>query len=136
MKVRLMKKKATLYDLSRFCKHNSCSKCPLKAITMEEKCTVYWTTNIEKLSKINETILKWCEQNPQKTRQDVFLKKFPQAEIGNNGALELCPKCIYGNTKEINCQINILGTTACFYCKKKFWLQEVKSEVETTNECK
>ena len=130
----MKKKKATLYDLSRFCEYNNCSKCPLKTI-MEDNCAVHWSFNAEKLSKINETITTWCEQNPQKTRQEVFLKKFPEAEIGNNGVLELCPKCIYGNTKEINCQINIIGTTACFYCKKNFWLQEVKSEVES-NECK
>lgn len=134
MRVCLTKKKATLYDLSRFCKHNNCLTCPLKTI-MENNCALYWSFNTEKLSKVNETILAWCEQNPQKTRQEVFLKSFPQAEIGDNGALELCPKYIYGNTKEINCQIGVLGTTACFYCKKNFWLQEVKSEVEE-NECK
>ena len=34
---------------------------------------------------------QWSKDHPRKTRQSEFLKMFPEAIIGDDGALDLCP---------------------------------------------
>lgn len=66
---------------------------------------------------------KWSAAHPRKTRQDVFLEQYPDAEIDSGGAIAICPtafssayrddteKCVY---------------VSCAKCRREFWSQEVQ----------
>ena len=60
---------------------------------------------------------KWSAEHPVKTRQNEFLKMFPNAEI-KDGYLHICPGKIDKNFK---CNNRI-----CSSCLQKFWLAEVE----------
>lgn len=111
-----MKEKATLYDFARMCRAHvdACEKCPL----WNEACTVSLMSGIV-LDKVNEIILNWCKEHPIKTRQDEFLKMFPNARIGTNGAIGIC--LLYAN-KNFSCKEIKIN---CKECRKEFWLAEV-----------
>lgn len=108
-------KKATIYDYARMCKsQEDCTKCPM-AETIS-RCHLF----IEKHpDKANEIILKWCEEHPVETRQDKFLKMFPNAKIDNLGISILCPQWV---SKDSKCN---LQTLCCDECRREYWLAEV-----------
>ena len=109
--------KATIYDYARMCKIcNNCNGCPLsfenneKELDCEEMILKY-------TDKANEIILKWCKEHQIKTRQDKFLKMFPNAAI-SNGLLFLKP-CL--TNRNITCDTE----KHCTQCRRKYWLAEV-----------
>ena len=115
-----MKEKATIYDYARMCKHfdDDCQECPVfykqteTGLSCEEFIRNY-------PDKANEIILKWCEEHPVETRQDRFLKMFPNAPKDENGIIDLCPDCIDTN---IEC---FHSAKKCAKCCKNYWLAEV-----------
>lgn len=109
------KEKATIHEYARMCKsQEDCTKCPIaKTIST---CHLF----IEKHpDKANEIILKWCEEHPAETRQDRFLKMFPNARVDTNGILVVCPKIVNINNK---CTVIM---KECGECCKEYWLAEV-----------
>ena len=64
---------------------------------------------------------KWSAEHPIKTRQSEFLKMFPDASLGENGALVIAPCNV--NTKF---QSEICAIDKCEDCKKEYWLAEVE----------
>ena len=106
--------KATIYDYARMCKANvhKCEKCPL----WNYKCVISTMSNTD-VDKANEIILKWCEEHPVETRQDRFLKMFPNARTCN-GVIDICPISFGGE-----CSV---GNKCCSECKKEYWLAEVE----------
>ena len=68
---------------------------------------------------------EWAKMNPVKTRQSVFLERYPEAKIDNTGVLDVCPTLIvYSHrTDEGEC-IDI--NRKCFDCRREFWMQEVE----------
>lgn len=115
-------KKATIYDYARMCKSNksnNCAECPLGYIENKVGWECY-NFILRYPDKANEIILKWCEEHPVETRQDRFLKMFPNADICR-GCLEISP-----------CNVDIrqfdsekCGTKSCAQCRKEYWLAEV-----------
>ena len=74
--------------------------------------------------KANEIILKWCEEHPIKTRQDEFLKMFPNAMLVGE-AVNICPRDI-DNQYRADCT-----KLSCYDCTKSYWLAEVdENELE------
>ena len=71
---------------------------------------------------------KWSAEHPKKkkkTRQDIFLKQYPETRIGDNGCICLCPGDVF------NVYRNTYGTCAkpnafCPNCRREFWTQEVE----------
>lgn len=107
--------KATIYDYARICKQfSNCSLCPLNKF-----CAAQIDVFSNDTDKINEIILKWCKEHPVKTRQDEFLKMFPNARI-IDGIIGNCPKqfeTAYA-CKAVN--------SNCIDCRKSYWLAEVE----------
>lgn len=69
-----------------------------------------------------EKIEDWIKQNPEKTRQDVFLKRYSDAEINpDNGALDI-PPCYVDANKRRAARNRMCGV-ACPVCKKDYWSQ-------------
>ena len=119
-----MKEKATMYDYARMCKESksicyTCMECPL---SMDNTRTgLYCMEYIEKFTdKANEIILNWCKEHPVETRQDRFLKMFPNTEKLSLGGLDICPK---STDKTYDCET---FSHRCGICKRDYWLAEAK----------
>ncbi len=67
----------------------------------------------------------WSAAHPRKTRQSVFLEQWPQASIGGNGVLRVCPCLISASHR--NAQGGCVNIhRQCPDCRKEFWGQEVE----------
>ena len=114
-----MKEKATIFDYARMCKKyvTDCESCPLAAKLNGENMDCQ-TLVLDCPGKANEIILKWCEEHPVVTRQDRFLKIFPNAEISEtHGVITCCPQKV---DKTVFCE-----GKRCLACMKAYWLAEV-----------
>ena len=113
-------KKATIYNFSRVCRAHTkkCENCPMSADNngADELCLNLVTKYPD---KANEIILKWCEEHPAETRQDKFLKMFPNAINCAGGVVEICPRF---TDKDFKCPKT---TKLCSDCYKEYWLAEV-----------
>ena len=99
-----------------------------------EDCPVYKTDfcaapakerSQESAEEIVELVEEWSAAHPRKTRQSVFLEQYPEASIGDDGVLRLCPFLI-----EESYRNNDGGCKAvqrqCSDCRKEFWGQEME----------
>ena len=65
---------------------------------------------------------QWAKEHPVKTRQSEFLKMFPNASVGYNGTLVICPS--QADTKAVaEC---VRSERNCDKCKHDFWLKEIE----------
>lgn len=112
-----MKEKATIYEYARMCSKYAildCHHCPLSHDNNGLNCDC--GDFIRAFSnEANEIILKWCKEHPTKTRQDEFLKMFPNAKC-----TDICPRCIDNIIAKSDC-----AAVHCLECKKEYWLAEV-----------
>lgn len=72
---------------------------------------------------------KWSAEHPRKTRQDVFLKQCPEADIGGDGVLRICPSLVAASYRLDNGECvpaNEHKYTHCSDCRREFWMQEVE----------
>lgn len=122
-------KKATIYDYARICKpYDDCKKCPIgtRNNSVGIPCDYLIRTHPD---KANEIILKWCEEHPVKTRQDRFLKMFPNAKVRNDGVLGIEPCNVdtdkYVDADKFPCP-KAHGFANCSECRKEYWLAEVE----------
>ena len=113
--------KATIDDYARMCKHfdDDCQECPVfyKQTETGLSCEEF-IRNCP--NKANEIILKWCKEHPVETRQERFLKMFPNAiRFENSNIIAIKPCDMDKNYASIPC------TLTCEECFKKYWLAEV-----------
>ena len=110
--------KATLYDLDRMCKsYSGCTNCPFEPEnTPLADCRIFIFKNID---KANEIILNWCKEHPVETRQERFLKMFPNAKKDEE-VINIDP-CIVDET--------FYQASPCWECAKK-------RNVEDCEECR
>lgn len=76
----------------------------------------------EKDTEIVEQVEQWAKEHPVKTRQSEFLKIFPNASVGYNGTLVICPS--QADTKAVATCVR--SERNCDKCKRDFWLKEIK----------
>lgn len=120
--------KASVYDFARICKvfKNDCGICPMSIANngANEFCAKFVTKHP---GKANEIILKWCKEHPVETRQDRFLKIFPNAKTDSDGVIDIAPCAIetgrYDMTT-LSCTMSYKYTN-CAQCRKEYWLAEV-----------
>lgn len=92
-------------EFRRVCdSYDRCSDCPLGQ--GRRICSYYPSRYTpEAISAVIKIVEEWSAVHPRKTRQDVFLEQWPEAEIGVNGVIQLCPMSISalicGNTTRI-----------------------------------
>lgn len=74
------------------------------------------------IPKLVPIVEQWAKEHPVKTRQSEFLKIFPDASVGYNGTLVICPS--QADTKAVSeC---IRSERNCDKCKRDFWLKEIE----------
>ena len=123
-----MKEEATIFDYARMCKNaKTCDDCPLGLnINGANIACSYLIREIP--DKANEIILNWCKEHPIETRQDRFLKMFPNAKIDIDGVIAIAPCAINKNefiASSYSCSV-ANGFDNCIECRKKYWLAEVE----------
>lgn len=121
-------KKATIYDYARMCKkYDNCKICPLGSNNNKKGISCDYTARTYP-DEANEIILKWCDEHPVETRQDKFLKMFPNAQVTNDGVLCISPcdidKNRYIDAAKCSCP-KAYGFNNCIECRKEYWLAEV-----------
>lgn len=102
----------------RLCKaHAECRGCPLN---IEEHgyaigcpCGELERDNVEEMVRRVE---KWAKEHPAKTRQSVFLGRYPDADVHADGVLGICPQLIIKNYECYG---------GCQECRRHYWSQEV-----------
>lgn len=75
--------------------------------------------------EIVREVEEWSAAHPRKTRQEVFLEQWPQANIGGDGVLQVCPAPISESHRNAQGSCSNIHRR-CRDCRKEFWGQEVK----------
>lgn len=111
------KNRMTKLNSDGTCK-TACRHCPLSAENngFNLSCSYFMKKYPEKAVSIVE---KWSAEHLEETRQSKFLKVYPDAQILENGAIQICPIRIE-KSKKFNCR------TSCDTCRKEYWLSEVE----------
>ena len=92
----------------------NCGDCPAGNY---EECA-----SLDVIPNMVPIVEQWAEEHPVKTRQSEFLKMFPNASVGYNGTLVICPS--QADTKAVaEC---VRSERNCDKCKHDFWLKEIK----------
>lgn len=77
-----------LRERKRMCNlRKHCEGCPLE----RDGCGLGTSTPDEEYEKFIATVEQWSKEHPIKTRQSVFLKQFPKAELDVSGVITICP---------------------------------------------
>lgn len=112
-----------LTELNRMCaKSNICDDCPIYKATGENCGLTY--NNAEMLAGHVGIVEQWAKEHPFRTRQSVFLERYPNAKTGEDGSIGICPAVIEGK----NCNELSDGTSCCKECRSNYWGQEAHDE--------
>lgn len=72
-----------------------------------------------------KVVEEWAAAHPRKTRQDVFLEQWPEANIGGDGVLQICPDPISESHRNAQGGCGNIHRK-CRDCRKEFWGQDVE----------
>lgn len=111
-------------ERNRMCKSfcDGCKECPAFNVCEDDLCcAVAQESTLDATDQI-AMIEDWSAAHPRKTRQDVFLEHWPEAELVN-GCLAICPKRISANYRNGNADCTNRSCADCLY---KFWMHEVE----------
>lgn len=103
--------------MCRFYSHASdCYQCPAK------DCECSALEDMVDDNSIVPIVEKWSAEHPRKTRQNTFLKQWPNA-LMEFGVLQICPRVVMGlnGWRKDGC-----GEVQCVTCRCEFWNQEVE----------
>ena len=116
-----------LKERARMCKANQTGEMTC------ENCAAY--KGVSQCYKLGEPkdpekmvaiVEQWAAEHPVKTRQSVFLERYPEAAISKDGAIAICPLAISAAYRHGNGACNKGNSDACADCKRQFWLVEVE----------
>ena len=72
-----------------------------------------------------EQVEQWTKEHPVKTRQSEFLKQCPEAEMFEDGYLNICPALISKDYRDKGTEECYNVKLDCNVCKHDFWLKEI-----------
>lgn len=99
-----------------------CEGCPADNYGKEgTACIMVDKIDAERLVPIVE---EWSASHPRKTRQSVFLEKYPNARIDSQAVIYVCPADAYGDKVCPKNEENF--HMPCCDCRREFWMQEVE----------
>ena len=105
-------------EFRRMCKSTSdCTKC----VYHGDRCD----NAMERLEGTIAMVGQWSREHPRKTRQDVFLERYPEAQIDDNDVLSVCPAVISPSHRKDGGGCFTIHKK-CTDCRREFWMQEVK----------
>lgn len=97
--------------------HSGCAECP----ALEIMCSSVKSVTSEYIAAVEQ----WSKEHPRKTRQDVFLEQWPEADLDEYDVLRCCPYLISPAYRESEglCK---RPEKQCTDCRREFWMQEVE----------
>lgn len=102
--------------VNRLCKNQDCNVCP---VNEKGRCMVgFDDTSIRNIEKTISKVEKWEKEHPVNTRQNKFLKMFPNADFCQD-VIDISPCSIEKEMKKC------CGDRECDECKRTYWLTEV-----------
>ena len=108
-----------LKALGRLCNNYLCGdNCPLIDSCDDESDDGY----VRKVQIVEQ----WAKEHPIKTRQDEFLKQWPDAEIGDDGYPSVAPCQLYKDMEEKDENGVCCKNCGCGICRRDFWLKEIE----------
>ena len=109
-----------LKELHRMCsKQCSCDDCEFTQV--RATCD---HLGLESPEKAVEIVENWVKAHPVRTRQSVFLERYPNATIDEDGSIGICPAAIDGE----NCHELSDGMSCCKECRSNYWSQEAQDD--------
>ena len=111
-----------LMERNRLCgSYRGCVGCPFGAAD----CVVRDMTSENTCKRIVAAVEQWSKEHPRKTRQSVFLERYPEAEIDAHGLVRICPMSISAAHRDSDRGCNH-PERLCKDCRREFWMQEVE----------
>lgn len=108
-------------EANRMCHlHDFCNNCP--AFDSLGPCKILYSNNYSAEEKLS-IVEKWSKEHPIKTRQNIFLEQYPEAEIDENGCLMLCPITVSADKRNRH---EDCTTLKCTDCRREFWMKEIE----------
>lgn len=98
-----------------------CVKCPLGNTGC---CVIVGDTDRELENEV-ATVEQWSKDHPRRTRQSVFLERWPETNIDDLGVLKVCPAPISASHRNAHGGCANIGVK-CSDCRRDFWMQEVE----------
>lgn len=107
----------------RICEsYGGCDGCPLIKENTGRGTPCFWVKSDKDYEEYIGIVEKWMKENPVKTRQNLFLEKFPYANV-YDGTLIIKP-CYVDYGLEDYCY----KYEDCLDCKRAYWNEEVEVE--------
>lgn len=95
---------------------DGCADCP----ECDSACNVVRYVTPEYIADVE----KWSQEHPRKTRQDVFLEQYPEADLDTHGLVLLCPTAISAAYRD-GSRLCADSDCECGDCRRDFWMREV-----------
>lgn len=99
-----------------------CSKCP--AGNCNDRCIFNTASGYGAAEQIR-LLEEWSAAHPLRTRQNEFLKQYPEAALDENGVISICPNGLSLAYRNSSGGCNNLDST-CVDCRRGFWLKEIE----------
>lgn len=104
-----------LREFARMCaEYSICKGCQIGHGTCR-------TMEAQEPEKIVDIVAEWAKEHPVETRQSVFLERYPNAKIDEDGVLNICPDYIEGSCRKYE-------GVGCNGCRRKYWSEEIHDE--------
>lgn len=100
-----------------------CQMCP--ACDNDLCCVIGKNSTLDVSAQI-AIVEKWSIEHPSKTRQDVFLEQYPEAELTEDGVISICPIAVSAAYRDENGGCDSSTRPQCDVCMREFWMQEVE----------
>lgn len=109
-----------LNEGTRMCNsYKSCVGCPM--YPTDDCCMV--RMNLKQMIRIVE---QWSKEHSIKTRQSEFLKRYPEAEIGDDGHPSVDPCQLHKEMANVEIHDGYCNKYGCDECRRDFWLKEIE----------
>lgn len=112
-----------LKEIYRMCDAmEDCRGCPLNRCNLTFPCKgSKESAEYKDTEKCVAEVEKWSAKHPVKTRQNEFLRMFPNAPLCENGSIAICPLDVDRDAKCSQKQ-----GSRCPDCQKEYWFVEVE----------
>ena len=109
---------------ARICRtYGDCAKCILSGFC-DYNCYEY--NNCQVAEQTVAHVLEWAKEHPVKTRQNEFLKIFPEASMLNDEYLNICPAQLSSEYRDKETGGCYDPGMDCGKCKRDFWLKGIE----------
>ena len=115
-------------ERNRMCKSfcDGCKGCPASNVCENDLCCAVGQESTLDATDQIAIVEEWSAAHPRKTRQNVFLEQYPEADaLDEYGVLRICPIGISAAHRGIDglCKN---PERPCIDCRHEFWMKEVE----------